>query len=105
MKYTRNAAILVAAAALGLAACSTPNDPYRTTYPESTTYPNPPVQEVARYGYVESIETVTPKEGPGVGALGGAQTFHVTNALCKRCDQRILRRGRIAEGYLLVRHI
>ena len=72
MSYTKSAGILVAAAGLGLAACTTPHDPYRTTYPEGTTYPNPPVQQVARYGYVESIETVTPEERPGVGAVGGA---------------------------------
>lgn len=72
MTYVRSAGILVAAAGLGLAACTTPQDPHRTTYPESTTYPNPPAQQVARYGYVESIETVAPEEGPGIGALGGA---------------------------------
>jgi len=72
MNYGRSASILVAAAALGLAGCSTPGDPNRTTYPETTSYPNPPAQEVSRYGYVESIETVTPQAGPGVGAIGGA---------------------------------
>ena len=73
MSYVKTAGTVAAVAVLGLAACATPHDPYRTTYPESTSYPNPPVQEVARYGYVESIETVTPgQQGPGVGALGGA---------------------------------
>jgi outer membrane lipoprotein SlyB len=73
MSYTKRSCMLVAAAALGLAACATPDDPNRTTSPGGgTAYP--PVQEVARYGYVESIETVTGerREGIGVGAIGGA---------------------------------
>jgi outer membrane lipoprotein SlyB len=71
--YAKGAGILAAVAVLGLAGCAT-NDPYRTTSPGETTYPNAPIQEVARYGYVESIDTVTPerRSGPGVGAIGGA---------------------------------
>jgi len=63
--------VLVAAAALGLAGCATPDDPYRTTYPTSPTYP---AQELTRYGYVESIEAVAgeSRTGPGIGAIGGA---------------------------------
>src|SRR5690606_6725216 len=49
-------------------------DPYQTSYPGGTAYPNPPHQEVVRYGYVESVETVSAdqRSGPGVGAIGGA---------------------------------
>lgn len=72
MQIARTAGVLAAVATLGLAACATPQDPHRTTYPESTSYPNPPVQQVAQYGYVESIEAITPESNVGVGALGGA---------------------------------
>jgi outer membrane lipoprotein SlyB len=70
----RGTCILVATAAIGLASCASPNDPYRTTYPTGQSYPTYPTQEVARYGYVESIETVAGdrREGVGVGAIGGA---------------------------------
>ena len=63
--------VLVAAAALGLAGCATPDDPYRTTYPTSPTYP---AQELTRYGYVESIEAVAgeSRTGPGIGAIAAA---------------------------------
>ncbi len=72
MSGIRKTCILVATAAIALASCATPSDPYRTTYPTSPTYP---VQDIARYGYVESIEAVpgdSRREGPGIGAIGGA---------------------------------
>ena len=74
MNYRKGMAILAAAAAVGLAGCATPNDPYQTTYPGGPTSPAYPSQDVARYGYVESVETVTPERraGPGIGAIGGA---------------------------------
>jgi len=74
MSFTNKTCILVAAAAIGLASCATSNDPYRTTSPTYPTYPGYPAQELARYGYVESIETVAGerREGPGIGAVGGA---------------------------------
>ena len=63
--------VFVAAAVMTLAGCATPNDPYRTTYPSSPTYPT---QELTRYGYVESIEAVggESRSTPGIGAIGGA---------------------------------
>ena len=74
MRHMKRTCILVAAAGLGLAACATPDDPYRTTYPGGPSYPTAPIQDVARYGYVESIDTVTAerRDGLGVGAVGGA---------------------------------
>ena len=72
MSSIQKTCILVATVAIGLASCAAPNDPYRTTYPTSPTYPT---QEVVRYGYVESIESVAGeprREGPGIGAIGGA---------------------------------
>jgi outer membrane lipoprotein SlyB len=72
MSGIRKTCILVATAAIALASCATPSDSYRTTYPTSPTYP---MQDIARYGYVESIEAV-PGESrsgtPGIGAIGGA---------------------------------
>jgi len=71
--------IVAAAAAIALAACATPNDPYRTTYPTAQSPTNPtgpyPSREVVRYGYVESVEAAPGEprhEGVGVGAIGGA---------------------------------
>ena len=79
MNYRKGMCILTAAAAVGLAGCATPNDPYRTSYPGGANYPAYPNQDVSRYGYVESVETVTPERntgiggsGVGVGAIGGA---------------------------------
>lgn len=71
MSVKRGAAILAAAAVMGLAGCAA-NDPYNTTsstYPARSAYP-----DVARYGYVESVETVVPerRDSMGVGAIGGA---------------------------------
>jgi outer membrane lipoprotein SlyB len=81
MNYEKRVSIAVAAAALGLAACTTP--PSNTAgYPEgrypdnqypSASYPD----RTARYGYVESVEVVpgeTRSSGPGIGigAIGGA---------------------------------
>jgi outer membrane lipoprotein SlyB len=77
MKATKLASVLAAAATLGVAGCA--SDPYQTAYPGnypaagSSTYP--PYQQTARYGYVESVETVAAedqKTGPGIGAIGGA---------------------------------
>jgi outer membrane lipoprotein SlyB len=67
--------ILAAAAVVALAGCAAPGDPYQTTSPSGPAYPTYPNQEVARYGYVESVDTVTAERssaGPGVGAIGGA---------------------------------
>ena len=81
MNYRKGMSILAAATVVGIAGCATPNDPYQTTYPGAPAYPNYPnapaypSQEMSRYGYVESVETVTPDRrttGPGVGAIGGA---------------------------------
>jgi outer membrane lipoprotein SlyB len=72
MRLTKKTCILLATAAIGLASCAAPNDPYRTSEP---TYPTYPAQDIARYGYVESIETVageSRRESPGIGAIGGA---------------------------------
>ena len=71
MNGMKKTCIVVATATLGLAACATPNDPYRTTYPSAPSYP---AQELTRYGYVESIESVAgeSRSGPGIGAIGGA---------------------------------
>ena len=81
MSYRKGTCVLVAAAALGLAGCAT--DPYAydtphpsgpVSYPSGPAYPSYPNQEVARSGYVESMETIAPERsgGPGVGAIGGA---------------------------------
>ena len=77
MNYRKGMSILAAAAVVGIAGCAVPpNDPYQTSYPGAPaypTYPNAPAypsQEIARYGYVESVETVTPDRrttGPGIG--------------------------------------
>ena len=69
-----------AAAALGLAACTTPY-PQDPSYPQAQypagqypTYPAYPQAQVARYGYVEAVEVVQGEQrsGPGIGAIGGA---------------------------------
>ena len=90
MSYRKGTCILAVAAALGVAGCATPNDQYQTTrpggpgyptypagqatYPAGPGYPNYPNQDIARYGYVESVDTVTHEQrtGPGIGAIGGA---------------------------------
>ena len=73
-----------AAAALGLAACTTPpySDQGSPSYPQAQypagQYPNAPAYpqgQVARYGYVEAVDTVQGEQqrsGPGIGAIGGA---------------------------------
>ena len=88
MNPVKCTSILLAAAALGLAGCSTPypNDPgaypaYPTSqypayppYPTSQ-YPTYPDNRYARWGYVESVEVVPGDPRPagvGVGAIGGA---------------------------------
>lgn len=75
MSFRKVACTLIAAAALGTGGCAM--DPYQTGYP--TDYPRYPEarypgEEIARYGYVEAIDTVAPerREGVGVGAIGGA---------------------------------
>ena len=72
MSYRKGTCVLLAAAAFGLVGCAT--DPYHTTNPTGPSYPSYPSQEIVRYGYVESIDPVTSerREGPGVGAIGGA---------------------------------
>src|SRR3954471_17353538 len=70
--------LLLAAAALGIAGCTTPpvqNAGYpaypTATYPNSPQYPNASYQ----YGYVEAVEIVAGElraTGPGIGAIGGA---------------------------------
>ena len=75
MSFRKSMSILAAATVVGLAGCAAPNDPYQTSYPSGPSYPTYPNQDVARYGYVESVDTVTPERnytGPGVGAIGGA---------------------------------
>lgn len=81
MSYRKGICILAVAAALGVAGCATPYDPNQATYPSGPSYPTTgpaypsyPNQEVARYGYVESVDTVTHEQrtGPGIGAIGGA---------------------------------
>ena len=75
MSYRKSAAAAFAASALALAACTTPHPADRTAAGYPGAYPSyPPYQEVARYGYVESVEVVGSerREGPGVGAIGGA---------------------------------
>jgi outer membrane lipoprotein SlyB len=74
MRHTKRTCTVIAAAAIGLAACATNDDGYRATYPASTGEPTYPVQQAHRYGYVESIETVggDRREGLSVGAIGGA---------------------------------
>jgi outer membrane lipoprotein SlyB len=61
-----------AAAAFGLAACTTPYGP-QAQYPA---YPNSNAQVASYgYGYVESIEAVPVEQrstAPGIGAIGGA---------------------------------
>ena len=42
MSFVKSISIAVAAAALGLAGCATPDDPYHTTYPGGTTHPSYP---------------------------------------------------------------
>ena len=84
MNYRKCTSILVAAAALGVAGCSTPypSDPAAYpgasypagTYPTSQ-YPASPDARYARWGYVESVEVVPAETRPGglgVGAIGGA---------------------------------
>lgn len=83
MNYRKRISMLAAATVVGIAGCAAPNDPYQTTYPGGPAYPGYPnapapvypSQEMARFGYVESVETVTPERrstGPGIGAIGGA---------------------------------
>ena len=85
MTYAKRTTLLAAAAAFGLAACTTPypNDP---NYPNpGAQYPNPqypnaqypqyPQGQAAGYGYVDAVEVVAgePRStGPGIGAIGGA---------------------------------
>jgi outer membrane lipoprotein SlyB len=91
MKSTKRISLLIAAAALGLSACTAPapSDPagypggpnYPTSqypnYPHYPTsqYPSYPDNRYARWGTVESIEVVggEPRGGTsGIGAIGGA---------------------------------
>lgn len=76
MKHTRIATVFIAAASVGLAACTTP--PYSqnqsTNYPDRS-YPASQDQRYGQYGYVESVEVVAgePRStAPGIGAIGGA---------------------------------
>ena len=80
----RHLSVCVAAAALALAGCTTPHPSstvdypaaqYPAQYPPQSQYPSYPDYRTARYGYVDSVEVVpgdTPREGPGIGAIGGA---------------------------------
>jgi outer membrane lipoprotein SlyB len=86
MTHGKRITFMAAAAALGLAACTTP--PYQDpSYPQAQypagqypagqypTYPAYPQAQSARYGYVEAVETVAGEQqrsGPGIGAIGGA---------------------------------
>jgi outer membrane lipoprotein SlyB len=70
MKLKQYASIVLAAAALGLAGCETPAT--RTVSEPQAGYPAHPAQ-VARYGYVESIQVVqVDPQATGIGAIGGA---------------------------------
>ncbi|MDB5927343.1 MAG: hypothetical protein JWN13_6279 [Betaproteobacteria bacterium] len=87
MNYSKGTSIFVAAAALGLAGCSTP-PPYSDGYPATSQYPQYPTSQYpsgpdyrnARYGYVEAVEVVPGEQrssapgigGVGIGAIGGA---------------------------------
>ena len=92
-KRTSRTSLLAAAAALALAACTTPypQDPNYPTaqypnqqYPNQQQYPNPQYpsaqypqypSQAARYGYVDAVEVVAGEQqrsGPGIGAIGGA---------------------------------
>ena len=74
--------ILVAAATLGIAACTTPsqnagypNASYPNTSYPSASYPATPDYRTSMYGYVEAVEVVAGEQrssGPGIGAIGGA---------------------------------
>ena len=89
MTQRKRITFIAAAAALGLAACTTP--PYQDpNYPQAQypagqypagqagqypTYPAYPQAQTARYGYVEAVEVVAGEQqraGPGIGAIGGA---------------------------------
>ena len=79
MKYAKNTSILIAAAALGLAGCASPPYSQNAGYPDNSSpsaqYPSSPDYRTARYGYVESVESVpaeTRSNAPGIGAIGGA---------------------------------
>ena len=78
MKVAKCSVFVAALAALALSGCAT--DPYGTAYPGPgttypPTYPTYPTPEIARYGYVEAVDTLSGepvRQGPGVGAIGGA---------------------------------
>jgi outer membrane lipoprotein SlyB len=78
MSFVNRSLFVAATAALALGGCA--YDPYQTSYPGPGTsyppsYPTYPTPDVVRYGYVESIDTMTADRapsGPGVGAIGGA---------------------------------
>ncbi|HEX2827825.1 MAG TPA: glycine zipper 2TM domain-containing protein [Burkholderiales bacterium] len=79
MKPGKRITFVAAAAALGLAACTTP--PYSDgSYPQAQSqypagqYPAYPQAQYAQYGYVEAVEVVPVEQrsGPGIGAIGGA---------------------------------
>ena len=80
MSLTKRTSIIIAAAAIGLAGCSTPHpsstaDYPGARYPAQSQYPANPDYRNARYGYVESVEVVagdSSSPGIGVGAIGGA---------------------------------
>ena len=75
MSPSKGTCILFAVAALSAGCAADPNYPHQATYPGQS-YPGyPAASEVPQYGYVESVETLTPEpqySGPGVGAIGGA---------------------------------
>ena len=77
MSFMNRSLFVAATAAIALAGCAA--DPYQTSYPGPGTtypsYPTYPTPDVVRYGYVESIDTMTAErapQGPGIGAIGGA---------------------------------
>jgi outer membrane lipoprotein SlyB len=71
MKLRTVGSILVAAGALGLAGCETPATPAPVAHPQAT-HPGYPAH-VARFGTVESIQTVQiDPQATGIGAIGGA---------------------------------
>jgi outer membrane lipoprotein SlyB len=77
MSVTKTTAAVLSAAALGLSACSStaprPGDSYPGS-PSTDGSPRPAEVQSARYGYIESVESLgsAANSAPGIGAIGGA---------------------------------
>jgi outer membrane lipoprotein SlyB len=79
MTHGKRITFIAAAAALGLAACTTPPPYSDGQYPQAQypggQYPAYSQAQAARYGYVEAVEVVPVEQrstAPGIGAIGGA---------------------------------